>query len=113
MVIGPSCPPLRAPPLPRLWVSVIEPSPVLLPGYDCAAPHDARSSAASSRLSHAAKTPQSRCICGAMFGWKVAPGVVAVAAAALAVSASAWPCAAAPSLRDMIFGKEKSDDRRG
>ena len=48
-----------------------------------------------------------------MFGWKVAPGVVAVTAAALAVSASAWPCAAAPSLRDMIFPKKAhSDDRR-
>jgi hypothetical protein len=48
-----------------------------------------------------------------MFGWKVAPGVVAAAAAALAVSASAWPCAAGPlSLRDMLFPKERSNDGR-
>jgi len=47
-----------------------------------------------------------------MFGWKVAPGVVAAAAAALAVSASAWPCAAAPSLRDMIFPRKDDTDGR-
>lgn len=48
-----------------------------------------------------------------MFGWKVAPGVVAAAAAALAVSVSAWPCAgvAAPNLKDMIFGNKSEKPR--
>lgn len=47
-----------------------------------------------------------------MFGWKVAPGALAVTAAALVVSVSAWPSPAAADLRDLIFGSRKSSDER-
>src|SRR3954464_6760665 len=107
MITGPSVAPLREPPASlrpaRPLVSVIEFSPVLPEGHDCAAPHDARSSAASSRRAHAYKTPHSRGISQAMFGWKVAPRALAITAAALAVSLAAWPSLAGPSLRDMLF----------